>query len=367
MLRKLNILALVMLLAVTSLYAQKKNPKKGKKNKARNEQQLKMTLVGFYNLENLFDTINDPEKNDEEFLPNGKNAWNTEKYTTKLKHMAYAISTIGPDKGTPLYSPYGVMVLGVSEIENRHVLEDLVKQPEIADRDYQIIHYDSPDNRGVDVALLYNPKFFTVKNHKSYRLVVPNRPDFISRDQLVVTGTLDDEEMSFIVMHWPSRYGGEAKSLPGRMAAANLCRHIADSILAEKPDAKIVMMGDYNDYPTNTSIIDGLRAKGTVAEMKDGDFFNPMWEMHQKGYGTNYYQDTKGVLDQCIITPALLKDEKHPYATYQLYKPMVHSKEFLKQHDGRYDGYPFRSFAGGVWLGGYSDHFPVYLILLKKY
>ena len=351
MLRKLHILAIVMLFVITSATAQ---------------QQFKMALVGFYNLENLYDTINDPDKNDEEFLPQGKNAWNTEKYTRKLHNMAYAISTIGTDPKDTYHSNEGLMVLGLSEMENRHVLEDLVKQPEIADRNYQIVHYESPDRRGVDVALLYNPKFFKMTNSKSYRLDVPGQPNFISRDQLVVTGILDDEEFSFIVMHWPSRYGGEKKSLPGRLAAANLCRHIADSILAEKPNAKIVMMGDYNDYPTNKSIIKGLRAKGRVEDMQDGDYFNPMWKMHQNGEGTNYYRDVKGVLDQCIITPALLKDENNPFATYQLRKPMVHSKEFLKQHDGRYAGYPWRTFAGGVWQGGYSDHFPVYLILLKK-
>ena len=354
MAKRLNILAIVMLFFITSIAAQQ------------NKQQYKMGLVGFYNLENLYDTINDPNKNDEEFLPEGKNAWNTHKYVTKLHNMAYAISTIGTDKNDKFNTPEGLWVLGVSEIENRTVLEDLVAQPEIADRNYQIVHYDSPDRRGVDVALLYNPKFFRVTNHKSYRLVVPNQPDFISRDQLVVSGILDDEEFSFIVMHWPSRYGGEKRSLPGRMAAAHLCRHIADSILAEKPNAKIVMMGDYNDYPTNKSIIDGLRAKGRVEDMKGDDFYNPMWKMHKNGEGTNYYRDVKGVLDQCIITPALLKDENDPFATYQMYKPMVHSMEFLKQHDGRYNGYPWRSFAGGVWQGGYSDHFPVYLILLKK-
>ena len=147
MLKKSFFLAVVMLFAVTAINAQ---------------QSFKMTIVGFYNLENLYDTINDPQKNDEEFLPQGKNAWNTEKYITKLHNMAYAISTIGADKSDKYYSPDGVMVLGVSEIENRHVLEDLVKQPEIVDRNYQIVHYDSPDRRGVDVALLYNPKYFRV-------------------------------------------------------------------------------------------------------------------------------------------------------------------------------------------------------------
>ena len=353
MLRKSFILAIVTLFVITLANAQ-------------GQQRMKMALVGFYNLENLYDTIDDPHKNDEEFLPQGKNAWNTEKYITKLHNMAYSISTIGTDKNDKFNSPEGLWVLGVSEIENRHVLEDLVKQPEIANRNYKIVHYDSPDRRGVDVALLYNPSHFRVTNHKSYRLNVPGQPNFISRDQLVVTGILDDEEFSFIVMHWPSRYGGEKRSLPGRMAAASLCRHIADSILAKNPKAKIVMMGDYNDYPTNKSIMEGLRAKGRVEDMQSDDFFNPMWKMHKNGEGTNYYRDVKGVLDQCIITKALLKDEKDPFATYQMYKPVVHSKEFLKQHDGRYNGYPWRSFAGGVWLAGYSDHFPVYLILLKK-
>ncbi len=300
MLRRVKLFAVIMLLGIMSASAQ---------------QQFKMALVGFYNLENLFDTINDPNKNDEEFLPNGKNAWNTQKYTTKLHNMAYAISTIGTDKSDRFYSPDGLMVVGLCEMENRTVLEDLVAQPEIADRNYQVVHYESPDRRGVDVALLYNPKYFKLTNSKSYRLVVPNQPNFISRDQLVVTGILDDEEMSFIVMHWPSRYGGEKKSLPGRMAAASLCRHIADSILTDNPKAKIVMMGDYNDYPTNKSIIEGLRAKGKVSEMKDDDFFNPMWKMHKNGEGTNYYRDVKGVLDQCITMKLITSSSRIPVTT----------------------------------------------------
>ena len=174
---------------------------------AQEQQAYKVGLVGFYNLENLFDTINDPNKDDEEFLPQGANQWNTEKYLAKLHNMAYAISTIGTD-----WSPDGVAVLGVSEIENRTVLEDLVRQPEIKDRNYQIVHYESPDRRGVDVGLLYNPKYFKLTNSKSYRTVVPDQPDFITRDQLVVSGLFDGEMMHFIVMHWPSRYGGEKRS-----------------------------------------------------------------------------------------------------------------------------------------------------------
>ena len=325
---------------------------------AQQQQAYKIGLVGFYNLENLFDTINDPLINDEEFLPEGSNQWNTEKYLTKLHNMAYSISTIGTD-----YTPDGVAVLGVSEIENRTVLEDLVAQPEIAGRNYQIVHYDSPDRRGVDVALLYNPKYLQVTGTKSYRTVVPDQPDFITRDQLLVSGLFDGEPMHFIVMHWPSRYGGEKRSLPGRVAAATLCRHITDSLLAEDPNAKVIMMGDYNDYPDNKSITKYLRAVGDRKRMKEGDYFNPMYELHEKGFGTNYFNDVPGVLDQTILTPALLPGD---YSTYQYKNAKVHNKEFLKQHGGRYNGFPFRTFAGGVWAGGYSDHFPVYVILLKK-
>ena len=325
---------------------------------AQDQQAYKVGLVGFYNLENLFDTINDPNKDDEEFLPQGGNQWNTEKYVTKLHNMAYAISTIGTD-----WSPDGVAVLGVSEIENRTVLEDLVLQPEIKDRNYQIVHYESPDRRGVDVGLLYNPKYFKLVSSKSYRTVVPDQPDFITRDQLLVSGLFDGEMMHFIVMHWPSRYGGEKRSLPGRVAAATLCRHIADSILNEDANAKIIMMGDYNDYPDNKSVTQYLRAKGDMNNLGEGEFFNPMYELHKKGYGTNYYRDVPGVLDQTIITRGLLPTD---YSTYQFKNAKVHNKEFLKQHGGRYNGYPFRSFGNGVWMAGYSDHFPVYVILLKK-
>ena len=151
--------------------------------------------------------------------------------------------------------------------------------------------------------------------------------------------------------------------MPGRAAAATLCRHIADSILREDQNAKIIMMGDFNDYPDNKSITHYLRASGDMKDLRDGEFYNPMYDLHKKGYGTNYYRDVPGVLDQTILTPALLPTD---YSTYQFKNAKVHNKEFLKQHGGKYNGYPFRTFGSGVWMGGYSDHFPVYVILLKK-
>ena len=274
---------------------------------AQEQQAYRVGLVGFYNLENLFDTIDDPMKQDEEFLPQGTNQWNTEKYLTKLHNMAYAISTIGTD-----ITPDGVAVLGVSEIENRTVLEDLVVQPEIKDRNYQIVHYESPDRRGVDVGLIYNPKYFKLTSSKSYRTVVPNDPEFVTRDQLLVSGLFDGEPMHFIVMHWPSRYGGEKRSMPGRVAAATLCRSIADSILRQDQNAKIIMMGDFNDYPDNKSITEYLRASGDMKDLRNGEFYNPMYDLHMKGYGTNFYRDAPGVLDQTILTPGLLPPTTAP-------------------------------------------------------
>ncbi len=323
-----------------------------------NKQEYKVGLIGFYNLENLFDTINDPNKNDEEFLPKGKNQWNTEKYNVKLKHLSESIASIGTD-----ISPDGVAILGMSEMENRTVLEDLVAQPAIRKRNYQIVHYDSPDRRGVDVGLIYNPKYFKLVNSKSYPTKVAGDPDFVTRDQLVVSGLFDGEMMHVIVMHWPSRAGGEKRSMPGRIAAAKLCRHIADSILRNDADAKIVMMGDFNDYPTSKSVTEYLRASGDMMRLRNGEFFNPMYDLHKKGIGTSYYHDVPGVLDQTIITPAFIPTD---YKTYQFKVAKVHNKEFLKQHGGKYNGYPFRTYGSGVWMGGYSDHFPVYIVLLKK-
>lgn len=323
-----------------------------------NKQEYKVGLIGFYNLENLFDTINDPNKNDEEFLPKGKNQWNTEKYNVKLKHLSESIASIGTD-----ISPDGVAILGMSEMENRTVLEDLVAQPAIRKRNYQIVHYDSPDRRGVDVGLIYNPKYFKLVNSKSYPTKVAGDPDFVTRDQLVVSGLFDGEMMHVIVMHWPSRAGGEKRSMPGRIAAAKLCRHIADSILRNDANAKIVMMGDFNDYPTSKSVTEYLRANGDMMRLRNGEFFNPMYDLHKKGIGTSYYHDVPGVLDQTIITPAFIPTD---YKTYQFKVAKVHNKEFLKQHGGKYNGYPFRTYGSGVWMGGYSDHFPVYIVLLKK-
>jgi hypothetical protein len=324
---------------------------------AQQETKYKVAIVGFYNLENLFDTINNIElRNSEEFTPEGRNKWTSKRYHEKLNNMAFVISKIAKET-----SPDGIALLGVSEIENKGVLEDLVKDPQIKDRNYQIVHYDSPDWRGVDVALLYQPKYFKVTNSNSHWLNMADT-SFRTRDQLVVSGLLDGEMVHVIVNHWPSRSGGEKASRPKRNAAADLTRHIVDSLFAIDKNAKILVMGDLNDDPVNPSVKDHLRTKGKTDQLLEGDLFNPMYKMYKDGIGSLAYRDTWNLFDQVIVSQGLLGEDK---ATFKFYNAKVFNKSFLKQEEGAYAGYPLRTFAGGVYMNGYSDHFPVYVTLIK--
>ncbi|MCD4698587.1 MAG: endonuclease/exonuclease/phosphatase family protein [Bacteroidales bacterium] len=318
-----------------------------------------VVCIGFYNLENLFDTINDVSlRNNEEFTPESAKQWTHARYHEKLGNMAFVISKIATD-----ITPDGPALLGVSEIENRGVLEDLVKEDAIKDMNYAIVHYDSPDRRGVDVGLLYQPKYFTVTNSRSHRLTMETDTSFRSRDQLVVTGLVDGEEISVIVGHWPSRSGGEKRSRPKRNAAGLLCRHIVDSLLAINANAKIIVMGDLNDDPVNPSVKEHLRAKGKEKDLEEGDLFNPMFKLYKDGIGSLAYRDAWNMFDQVIVSQGLLGEDK---SGFKYYKAKVYNKNFLKQKEGAYAGYPWRTFAGGRYIGGYSDHFPVYVFLIRE-
>lgn len=313
--------------------------------------------IAFYNLENLFDTIDNEGVNDAEYLPTGSMKWNTMKYNSKLQRMSYAISQIALDQ-----SPIGSVILGVCEIENRLVLEDLVKQPAIKDRSYQIVHYDGPDRRGVDVALLYNPRHFTVTNSKSYRLVTEDE-NFRTRDQLMVSGYLQNEKIHFIVNHWPSRWGGEENSRPRRVAAAGLTRSIVDSLYRTDPKARIIVMGDMNDDPSNESCAVVLNAKKDVKDVNPGDLYNVFWKTHDKGIGSLAYNDQWNLFDQIILSHQLAKGEK---GELRLWKSEVFYRNFLIQQEGAYKGTPLRTHSRGVWLNGFSDHLPTVVYLIKE-
>lgn len=322
------------------------------------EKQYKVATIAFYNLENLFDTLDTPEKNDLEYTPEGSKNWNTQKYISKQENMSKVIAQIGAD-----FTKTAPAVIGVSEIENRIVLEDLVKMPALKPYNYKIVHYESPDKRGIDVALLYQESVFSVSNSHAAKLTVEGKEDFFTRDQLVVSGLLDGEEIHFIVNHWPSRYGGEKKSRPLRNAAAELCRSLVDSIMNEDPHAKIIVMGDLNDDPNNESLLKHLKAKKDERNTKKGDLYNTTYPLFQQGIGTLAYRDQWNLFDQMIVSYPLLGEDR---STFKLYKTFIFNKDFLTQEEGSYKGYPLRTHAGGVYKNGYSDHFPVYLYLIKE-
>ena len=326
---------------------------------AQQKKKLAVAIVGFYNQENLFDTINDPKINDEEFLPNSANHWNTEKYMHKLANMSKVISKIGTD-----INPDGIALLGVSEVENLQVMKDLAHQPLLKNRHFGIVHYDSPDRRGIDVGLFYNPKYFKLISSKSYRLHIPGKSWFRTRDQLLVSGLLLGDSVYVIVNHWPSRYGGEKRSRPMRNYAADLTRHISDSLLKLNPQAKIIVMGDLNDNPTNQSVMVHMRAV-PKNKMKPGDFYNPMYKLYKEGFGSTAWRDTWSLFDQIFVSQGLLGPVTL-HSGLKFYKAFIFNKPFMEQKDGRYKGYPYRTFAGGIWQGGYSDHFPAYIVLVKQ-
>jgi predicted extracellular nuclease len=336
----------LLLSCTVSLFAQKKD--------------YKPVVISFYNLENLFDTLDNPAINDEEFLPNGPRNYNGTIYFDKLDKLATVISQIGTE-----VNPDGPAVLGVAEVENDTVLKDLVHHKLIAKRNYKIVHYDSKDFRGIDVGLLYNPKYFTVEASDKLYVQLPggSKDAYYTRDILWVKGKLDGETVHIYVNHWPSRSGGEKRSAPGRNAAAQVCKNHIDSIAKIEPNAKIVIMGDLNDDPINKSVAGVLGAKPKAEEVTKGGLFNPWTELYKKGNGTLAYQDAWGLFDQIIISyPWLNKDQTGLF----FYQQHIFFKEYLVENKGRYKGYPMRTWDGNTYRGGYSDHFPTYLVMLKE-
>ena len=323
------------------------------------ENYLVRTVV-FYNLENLFDIKNDSLVHDDDRTPTGKYNWTQEKYETKLNAIAKVLSEIGKDRtGT---TPD---IIGVCEVETKNVLLDLISTTTLKDYGYQIIHFNSPDERGIDVALLYKESSFLPIAFNSHRLLLFNEKGFrdYTRDQLVVTGIMDGEKLSFIVNHWPSRSGGEKRSRPNRIKAALLNKRIIDSIRRENPLAKIMSMGDLNDDPRDASLKTILRTKGKLKALDSLSLYNPMEKLYKQGLGTLAYRDRWNLFDQFLLTPSLVTTNRKGLHYWQAH---IFSPDYLMVQEGRYKGYPFRTYVGTTYQGGYADHFPVYLYLLKK-
>ncbi|TJY38095.1 endonuclease/exonuclease/phosphatase family protein [Pontimicrobium aquaticum] len=325
------------------------------------KRKFKVHTVAFYNVENLFDTINNPNKFDEASPIMELNFNRGEVYKQKVKNMAKVISEIGADvsKNSPV-------IIGISEVENRQVIEDLANDSALVKKDYGIVHFESPDARGIDVALMYQKAFFTPIETSNHELKIYDdntRKRVYTRDQLLVSGKLEGELIHIIVNHWPSRSGGEARSRPKRIAAAKLNKRIIDSLQAIDPYAKIFTMGDLNDDPTNSSVKDILNAEKDKEKVKLKGIYNPMEDFFRKGLGSNAYRDAWSLFDQILITKPLLEKD---YSSFRFYKAGIFNKQYLTNKKGRYKGYPFRSFADGGFTNGYSDHFPVYVHIIKE-
>jgi hypothetical protein len=233
----------------------------------------RVSLIGFYNLENLYDTINNPMVDDEEFLPNSARQYNSHIYLDKLDRLSDVVSQMGTD-----ITPDGLALLGVAEIENDTVLTDLARTPKLAKRKWKFVHYDSPDRRGVDVALFYNPKYFSVLHSEPLFVQLPggSKDAFFTRDILYVKGILDGDTIHVFVNHWPSRSGGEERSIPARAAAAGTAKKRIDSLMAINPATKVVLMGDLNDDPVSPSLTKIIGAKGKMSDVKENEMFNPL-------------------------------------------------------------------------------------------
>ncbi|XMO87702.1 endonuclease/exonuclease/phosphatase family protein [Algibacter sp. AS12] len=322
---------------------------------------FKIHTVAFYNLENLFDTINDTSKFDE-YSPMMELKVNRgEAYLKKIRNMSRVISEIGLDitQNTPA-------ILGVCEVENKTVLEDLLNDSLLLKKNYGIVHYDSPDIRGIDVALLYQKEIFTPTHTSSHTLKIYDEQDqkrIYTRDQLLVSGKLEGELIHIIVNHWPSRRGGEAKSRPKRVAAAKLNKRIIDSLQVINPYAKVIIMGDLNDNPNNASVKSILKAKNEKRKVGLKGVYNPYINFFKNGLGTTAYRDSWSLFDQIMITKPLTEKD---YSSFRFYKAGIFNKRFLIHKTGTYKGYPFRSWSDGGFSNGFSDHFPVYIYLIKE-
>lgn len=330
-------------------------------NAVAQERKFSVYAVGFYNLENLFDTCHDEGKNDYEYLPNGGMKWNGRKYSNKLRNMATVLSEMGTD----MLPKVGCAIIGVSEVENDKVLTDLTAQKPLAARGYKFCHIEGPDVRGVDCALLYNPQLFNVRNVKLVPYVQPHKKDsnYFTRGFLTVSGTLADEHVTVIVNHLPSRFNGSFY----REQGAKQVKAIKDSIIKEDPAVKVIIMGDMNDDPMDNSMAKELHGKREISEVGDDDMYNPWWNVLKNGKGTLFYNGSWNLFDQILLSPSLLcRNGQKDYSTLKYLKHQIFSRDYMFQKEGRYKGQPKRTHAGGVWLNGYSDHLPTIVYLVKE-
>ena len=298
-------------------------------------------IVGFYNCENFYDTTDQLKVIDEDFTPNSQKNYNSKAYAIKSNHLAKVIYGMGK-----MDNSNGIAIMGLVEIENKWVLEKLITEPMLQKYHYKYLHFDSKDQRGVDVALIYNPSYFEPYQYKPYSLTdAEHFNDYATRDILYVKGRLDGEWVHILVNHWPSRRGGAFLSNSKRIWAASICKKIMDRVAIIDPQAKFIVMGDFNDNPNNVSI-------------KSLELLNPFYTLFKNGYGSIAFRDSWSLFDQILLS-------KHWAASNNSlthYKPIIYTTPDMIETQSKYQGYPKRTYDGDRFRGGYSDHFPVALI-----
>lgn len=306
-----------------------------------NELSAQSIIISFYNCENFYDTTDQIKVIDEDFLPSSQKNYNSKAYATKSNHLAKVIYGLGK-----MEKSNGIAIMGVVEIENKLVLDKLIAEPLLQKYHYKYLHFDSKDQRGVDVALIYNPAYFIPYQYQPYSLTDDNHfNDYATRDILYVKGKLDGEWIHILVNHWPSRRGGTFLSNSKRIWASTVCKKIMDSVSIIDPQAKFIVMGDFNDNPNNTSI-------------KKLDLLNPFYALFKNGYGSIAFRDSWSLFDQILLSRHW--NEANNKLTN--YKPIIYTTPDMIETQGKYQGYPKRTYDGDRFRGGYSDHFPVALI-----
>ncbi|PIB33432.1 endonuclease [Gaetbulibacter sp. 5U11] len=307
--------------------------------------------IAFYNIENLFDIYKDDLTRDTDFNPTSEKRWTIKRYNNKLRKIGYAISNIGR-KETNSHPA----IIGLAEIENEAVLKDLISSKHLKEYPYQFVHYDSKDERGIDVAFIYDTTKFKVTNSESFTFSfneADGSPDY-TRDILLVSGLFLDEPVHFLVNHWPSRRTGDIETEYKRITASSNLQAIVGTLKENITNAKIIIMGDFNDDPASNSIEQLVANQG---------LFNPMETLLSIDRGTTSHNFEWNLFDQIIITHNFLERQSN---TLRFVKADIYDADFLKQMDGKYKGTPYRTYVGKRYKGGYSDHFPVYMILNKK-
>ncbi len=310
-----------------------------------------------YNVENLFDIYKDSIAHDEDFTPSGINAWTYSKYHKKLLHISKVLISIGG------WEPPAI--IGLCEIENQFVLEELTQKTPLEKYHYKIIHEESQDYRGIDVAMLYRPEKFKPITHKVIHIFYPFDTISKARDILYVKGiVLNKDTLHIFINHWKSKWGGNLATAQKRNYSAKVLRHSVDSLFAINPWSKIIIMGDFNDSPEDDCMTKFLNAKSDTTGLKLTDLYNLMYEkVGDWKIGTNKFQGKWAILDQFIVSAALFKNKKGLRITP--YKANIFDAPFLLVKDEKYSGTkPFRTLLGPRYVGGFSDHLSIYMDMM---